>query len=222
MNRFLLGIFYLLLSSTLYAVKSHEIWWEKNLETEVSLETFHLWLGDINAPSREKMREHIKKMHYTSIVDIPCGLCLDYWGLKYEGTKIHYLGVDITPRLVALATNNNIPIVEASIESLPLDDCSFDMSYARHILEHLDSYESSIRELVRVAKKEVFITFFIKPTEEPTKINLAMINDSPLYHNSYNKMEIERYVFSLDKVSHIEWEELEKEMILHIYLKHEM
>jgi hypothetical protein len=217
----LASLFFISLFQSAYAAKDCELWWENNLENTVSYATFREWLGNVNAESRVAMRNHIKKMGYKSLVDVPSGLCLDYWGLKKEEIQISYLGVDITSKLVKLAVDQSIPVIRGSIESLPLSDNQFDVSYARHILEHLDSYERAINELIRVGRKETLIVFFIKPEiDSPDQIKPCVIDGYVIFHNIYNKTNLEKFVLSNPKTSKIEWEDVnDKETILHIYLK---
>lgn len=216
-----------LLSATLQgsesnvSLKEHEVWWENTLEQDTMLETFTSWLGDEDAPSRIAMRRHVLDKRYRSILDIPCGLCIDYYGLKKDGIDIEYLGVDVTPKLVADASQNNIPVILGSIESIPVPDSSFDLVYGRHILEHLADYKQAISEIVRVAKEEALIVFFILPNESSEdKIILPIIDGYPVYHNCYSRSSLEKHLSGYEKIELWTWEKVfEKEEILHIYLK---
>jgi ubiquinone/menaquinone biosynthesis C-methylase UbiE len=204
---------------SLQAYKDHEIWWEQSLDKEVSLDTFRNWLGGIHANSRVAVREYIRSMGYKSILDVPCGVCADYYGFQQDGIQITYQGMDITPKLVALHVANNIPVIEGSIEAIPFADRKYDVCYARHILEHLDGYEKALLELIRVASKEVIVVFFINPISNDPEINLASFNGNLLYHNRYDKQEIEEFIVEHPKVEKIEWIDMGSESILHIYLK---
>ena len=96
------------------------------------------------------------------------------------------------------------------------------MFFSTYFIEHLDRYEKSIQELVRVAKKEVFIVFFIKPNPLNNKdiINKGIDRGYVLYHNEYSKDKLEKFVRSLSRVNVLEWEEVSaQEIVLHIYLK---
>ncbi len=150
---------------SLHAAEEYEEWWEKCLGGTVSIEDFAGWLGDLNSPSRVLMRDHVRKKGYRSLLDVPAGLCIDYFGLKRDGLEIDYMGVDITPKLVFRAQLENIPVCEGDIKHLPFEDNRFEISYARHILEHLSGYEEAVSELIRVASRETLIVFFIAPTE---------------------------------------------------------
>jgi ubiquinone/menaquinone biosynthesis C-methylase UbiE len=203
--------------------KQHEIWWQNCVGSKVSWQTFSGWLGGIDAESRIAMRNHVKQAGYESIVDIPCGLCIDYWGLVQEGIGIQYTGVDITSRLVEYVKRRGAPAVVGSIEKIPYPDNAFDMSYARHILEHLDSYQAALTELIRVAKKEAFITFFIKPSEG---LQDGIVSNWDrgflLYHNQYSRPKMEEFIKMNPKVAEIVWEDVNSaEVILHIYLRND-
>jgi len=202
----------------MHSLQPHELWWETNApDNHVS---FAQWLGGPKAQSRVTMREHVRAKGYKSILDIPAGGCVDFDGLRQDGLNIDYVAMDITPKLIKQAQARGIKAKLGSIEAIPLADKTFDIAYSRHILEHLEYYEKAIDELIRVAKKEVFITFFIKPHAQADVIDLREFNDHLLYHNVYDQEKFEHYVKANPRVEKIEWEDLNpEEIIVHIYLK---
>ncbi len=211
-------ILFSVIAKDVQSVEEHEQWWQQCLENRVSIATFEEWLGNYNSKSRVAMRRHIKEKGYKSILDVPSGLCIDYFGLNHDGITIAYQGVDITPKLVDLAQKQNLSVIQGDIKSLPFLDNQFEICYSRHILEHLDSYEQAINSLIRVASREVFITFFIQPKDTQV-IRSALVDGYLLYHNIYCKPELEHFIQSNPKVSKMEWEEVdENEVILHIYV----
>lgn len=204
-------------------LKEHEIWWT------VHKEMFRTWLLDTDSASRIKVREHVKKMAYRNLLDAACGHCAEYFGYKQDKIDIDYYGLDITKHLVDDATAYGLNVVRASIEDIPYQDSFFDLAYARHILEHLEYYEKAINELIRVAKKEVIIVFFIS-LGEVDKIDRGISNGFVVYHNNYAKDKLFDYIKSNKKVKNLEFEEVnfcasnlnlrnETNYILHIYLK---
>jgi ubiquinone/menaquinone biosynthesis C-methylase UbiE len=200
------------------SLKPYEQWWEKNVDSLMS--EFAQWLGDTSDPSRLKARRHIQVRNYRSILDIPCGLATDFYGFRRDAVDIEYMGMDITPKLIKFAQDNNVPVRQGNIEAIACEDSSFDVCYARHILEHLAYYESAVAELIRVAKKEVLIVFFIKPTEASDTYTLNFDRDCLLYANHYNRQKLQNFVLSNAKVASIEWEDVDaKDIILHVYLK---
>lgn len=198
-------------------LQAHEQWWEKNLTYKMG--EFDGWLGDEDAHSRCVMHEYIKARGYASLLDVPCGLCTEFFGHAKHGVSLEYYGLDITPRLVTRAWELGLRVRQGSIEAMPYSDNFVDVCYARHILEHLDYYERALDELIRVAKKEVLVVFFIKPTDEPDRIDPAMIDGALLYHNTYNRTKLIDYVRRNPKVVSFAWQTInDKEEALHIYV----
>jgi ubiquinone/menaquinone biosynthesis C-methylase UbiE len=201
-------------------LKEHEKWWEHRCNDKTTLDRFAKWVGDTNEPSRVMVRQHIFDKHYQSVLDIPCGLCIDYPILKYH--SIDYLGVDITSSFVNRAISQNIPARLGRIQDIPCSDSSFDIVYSRHILEHLESYETALKELIRVAKKEIVIVFFRVPHN--ADVDSIIIGDYvdgyPIYHNIYSKPKLETFLSSVPKVKSLVWKSLSHtaECILYIGL----
>lgn len=200
------------------SMQPHECWWDAN--TESMGQYFEQWFGDCNSSSRVLARKYIKREQYRTILDIACSLGTEFVGLQQDGMSIAYLGMDISPKLVELAQKKHIPAIQGSIENIPCDDSSFDICYARHILEHLPYYEKAINELIRVAKKEVLIVFFIKPNDAMDTFTVNLDHNHLLYANHYNRDKLEYFVDCNAKVKTVKWEDVdEKEAILHIYVK---
>jgi SAM-dependent methyltransferase len=201
-------------------LKEHERWWTVNMGSQ--LEIFHNWLGDEDAPSRVRAREHIKQKGYMSVLDIPCGLCTEYLGYQKEKSPIAYFGMDITEGLVSRAKKLGVPAFQGNIEMIPCPDSIVDVCYARHILEHLSGYKLALTELIRVAREEVIVVFFMLPGQEEDFINLTWCDGCRVYHNIYNKNGLDEFIRQNKKVKNTDWESVGSgetaESILHIYL----
>ncbi len=199
-------------------LKPYEQWWEKRLDTWY--DHFERWLGDYDAPSRIAIRSYLKKANYTSLLEVACGLCTDYFGFLKDEIAISYKGIDITPKLVQRARELGVPVEQGSIERIPFEDSSFDICYGRHILEHLKYYSPAIEEMIRVARKEVAITFFMAPGDKPDYICLEPVNDVLLHHNRYNRQKMQTQIENNAKVDHVVWQSInDEEVMLHVYLK---
>ncbi len=207
-----------------FHLHEHEQWWQEYAGTFNFWPKLELWQQDIHKPSRKKMREYVAQAHYKSILDIPCGAGTDYVGIMHDALEIEYQGVEITPKLVDFCKGYNIPAMLGSIENIPFDDAHFDIAYARHVLEHLSYYEVALKELIRVAKKEVLVVFFIPPRPLlPDKINLYVVRGLPLYNNWYNKELIEQFIMKQKKIYSFSWQKISSsECFLHIYLNEKL
>lgn len=208
-------------SSHTIDLKKHEQWWQQKCVEVEKHNTFNGWVGSQDADTRFYIRENIIRNGYQSVLDIPCGLCVDYPLLKKACPKINYLGIDITPLFVQENTAKGNPCRWGRIQEIPCEDSSFDVVYSRHILEHLDSYEVAIKELVRVAKKEVMIVFFIAPHEGTPDLEIiADVDGYPIYHNRYNKSKIDTYLRTLPKIKYYFWQNVGRagECVLHIFV----
>lgn len=223
--RFLL-IYSLIFGSTILngdiELKEHEKWWEVKCKEKDKFDQFAGWIGGEDEFSRMLVRKHMSAKKYQSVLDIPCGLCIDYLPLKKINPALIYVGIDITESFVSRAKGINIPALHGRIQNIPCSDSSFDIAYSRHILEHLDSYEQAIKELVRVAKKEVLIVFFRKPQDKDTDVIMTgdYVDGFPIYHNLYSKTKFECFLNSITKIKNFIFEDVPgtDECILHIML----
>jgi ubiquinone/menaquinone biosynthesis C-methylase UbiE len=203
-----------------FELKEHEKWWQSQCCRQDKFKQFCDGVGDEKAPSRIYVRNHILEKKYKSVLDIPCGLCVDFVNLKQSNPEITYLGIDITQLFVDRAINCSVPATLGKIQEIPVPDSSFDVTYSRNILEHLNTYQSAIQELVRVAKQEVIIVFFIKPTMvEHDAIIVCLVDGYPLFYNQYSKSKLEAFLKTLPKVKTFSWSDInEMESALHIIL----
>lgn len=106
------------------------------------------------------------------ILDVACGTCINYEVLKYHGWNGTYCGLDRTQKFLDHAKNlygadPNFSVKHGFAQETGLEDKSFTVSICRHYLEHsADGYESTIKELIRVTKKEIIVVFFLDPARE--------------------------------------------------------
>ena len=186
-----------------------QTWWQDNVDSKI--ETFASWIGDYSAESKVFARKHISSKNYKSIVDCGCGLCTEYFGYRSDGHIIDYVGIDATPKLVELARSKGIDARQGYIESIPLPDNFAEISYIRHIVEHLPTFEPALREAVRIASKEVVVIFFLKPGDS------TVIDFDPserLYHNRYSKESVENLLKEIPKVKKFNWIEVNNDETL--------
>lgn len=175
-------------------------------------DVFKRWVKGKSAPTRKLVRDYIISK-YKSVIDFGAGLCEDYFGFIEANSGVHYNAVDITDQFVEKAKKTGIHIFKESAEKTHFGDMVVDVAYCRHLLEHLEYYEKTLDEMIRVAKNEVIVTFFFPPKEiEDIRLN------NGLHHNTYNRKKIEDYLWKNTRVVDIEWMDFEEEAILFIKL----
>lgn len=195
-----------------------------------NVENFEDWMGDAFAKDRQKVRDFIvlkplgfwgriihtlkdifsqKITEVETFLDVGCGGCPEYYGLKERYDSIKYTGVDITPKLVAYNKSRGIDCVVGTATNLPFDDNSFDIVHSRHVTEHMKNIEEPLLEFIRVAKKRILISFFIKPIDDlEHDINLDNEGTSgEVYHNAYSKPLIEKLIKNVEnfKIKEFKW-----------------
>ncbi len=208
-------------SALALTLKEHEKWWQEKCQDKKVLQEFNSWVGNENAISRVLARLHMLHKEYKSVLDVGCGLCIDYDALKRSCPQLYYMGIDVASNFINTATARGVPAILGNIDDIPFPDASFDCVYARHILEHLDGYQKALTEMIRVARKEVMVVFFIKPTaSEEDRAVQAMVNSLPIYHNRYSKARLEDRLKSMSRVKSWSWQEVKnkEETILHILI----
>jgi len=111
---------------------------------------------------KNESRLHIKESGYKSVLDCGAGYCSEYYGFKSDGYDIDYYAFDITPRFVKTGVEKGINIREGDIENIPYGDDFVDVCLCHAVLNHLEDFKRAIDEMLRVAKKEVIVSFFKK------------------------------------------------------------
>ena len=178
-----------------------QTWWD----TEIlhRYDDFCKWVGDENKFSKVFARKHVISKGYKSLVDVGCGNASEYFGYKKDYPELNYLGVDSSKFLNQKNTERGVPMLESPIEKVDLPDNSYEVAFSRHVLEHQPKYQPGLSELIRIASKEVINIFFIPPIEGQEEI--IYTHSDNLYHNKYNKKDIEDFIKSNSKVKSFEW-----------------
>tara|TARA_R110000765_G_scaffold27008_1_gene65968 strand:+ start:3180 stop:3902 length:723 start_codon:yes stop_codon:yes gene_type:complete len=129
-------------------------------EDVFSIDDIVRWCGNYDAQWKRDIRNRIKQKEHSSVLDVGAGCCSEYYGFKNDNYEISYTATDITQKYVEYSRNKGIDIVWSDMECMPFDDESFDCCLCTDVMTHQINYRKSIIELLRVAKKEVIITFF--------------------------------------------------------------
>jgi ubiquinone/menaquinone biosynthesis C-methylase UbiE len=197
----------------------YEKWWENNLGGKTyghgssqhkapTCEEFEAWMGDKDSLDRQFMRKQWK-MPFSTLLDAGCGACPEYFGLKEAFPEVEYTGLDVTPKLVKFNQDRGINCILGSLENIPFEDDSFDVSLSRHVVEHMSQIDKPLDELIRVTKNQVIMCFFIDPLENRTFNHIIKLDDagttSECHHNKYSSTLISSQLDSNPKVDAHTW-----------------
>jgi ubiquinone/menaquinone biosynthesis C-methylase UbiE len=192
-----------------------QTWWDKNIEENLDL--FLGWVGDENKYSKVFMREYVISNGYRSLADLGCGPASEFFGYKKDCPDMKYLGVDSSSFLFNRNLAAGVPMLLANIEDTNLPDDSYEVAFSRHVLEHQPGYEKGLGELIRIASKEAIHVFFIAPKDGPETISHDKKEN--LYHNRYNRKDIESFLNSNKKVVGFDWIECSPEQEIALCIK---
>lgn len=186
-------------------------WWDHSLDDEGRMKWFKAGLAGSDSKSRKVVKEHIIDQGHQSMLDCGAGPCLDWPNYK---DVIDYRACDFAERWEKQAAEKGIPFLRSSIEDIKLPDNSVDVTYCRHVLEHLYFYEKALTELIRVASKEVVVIFF--NMNDGIEWDNTCILDSGdetvrFYNNQYSPRTVEKFVLKNPKVQEIKWQAIEDE-----------
>jgi ubiquinone/menaquinone biosynthesis C-methylase UbiE len=180
------------------------------------------WAQSFNLSHRRNIRRYIADKKYKTVLDVPCGVCTEYFGYQNDKINMEYYGLDITEKFVNYARKRGIlNVALGSIEAIPYPDSTFDVCFAQDILEHLSYYEKAVNELIRTARQEVIIVFFIDPNYEKENIKPDQYELAQLFNNRYNTNKFEQFVLSNPKVKKLQWQwhgENKPRLTAHIYV----
>lgn len=192
-----------------------QTWWDNNLKNRY--EDFYSWVGNSSATSKIFFRNFIKQYKFKNILDVGCGPATEFLGFKEDGINIEYMGVDSCKYLYDLNCTKGIPMILSEAESIPIIDSSYEVVFARHVLEHQPTYKKVLNELIRCASRLAVHIFFLKPSDKE-HIDYDQVEN--FYHNIFSKAEIETDLINNNKVEKFEWIDItENENMLLIWIK---
>jgi len=108
---------------------------------------------DLSEGCIKHILKNIDKSSQT-LLDVGCGK--GYFLKRAESLGLKLTGCDIVDK--AEFFGKETKLVKGLIEALPFKDNHFDVVVCSHTLEHIIDETTSIKELIRVAKKQVIIT----------------------------------------------------------------
>lgn len=105
---------------------------------------------DLNESSIKWILSNIDK-EAVSLLDVGCGK--GYFLERAEVLNLELTGCDIVDKLQFSSAN----LVQGFVEKLPFENNSFDVVTCSHTLEHIIEERLAVKELLRVAKKQLVV-----------------------------------------------------------------
>lgn len=193
-------------------MKKYLSWWEENSKTKEGQKRFEGWCGSFLTPFKVGIRGYIATMGYRSILDCGAGTCSEYFGFQHDKYKIQYSAIDVTPFFVNEGKEKGIDIRLSDIDNIPFSDNSVDVCICLDVLNHQKDFGSSIDEMLRIAKKEVIITFF-KDFSEKHIVKERFFDENKnctLVYSHFCEQDIKNYLKEKQILFHFEniWERI--------------
>lgn len=131
-------------------------------ETAARYEQMHAHEGAADAFSMKFFHSIVRMVDARSVLDVGTASGGSIRDLKEAFPGLFVCGVEPVAALVDEAVQNgnaaNAPILQANGETLPFPDASFDVVCEFAILHHVANPSAIVKEMLRVAKKAVFIS----------------------------------------------------------------
>jgi len=137
-------------------------YWDK----KCSIEQMTDWCGNYDLKWKKDIRNIIQIKGYNSVLDIGAGIYSEYYGFLADRYDIAYKATEITDKFITFGIKQNIDVVNCNIENLFFGDSIFDCVICYDVLNHQLDYKKGISEMIRVCRKEIFISFFKPFIEE--------------------------------------------------------
>lgn len=134
----------------------HLSFWNSNC----SIEQMQEWCGNHDVDWKKEIRKKIIENKYKSILDCGAGVFSEYFGFRNDKYDIAYEATEITEKFIRYGRENNIKVKNLNIDCMDFSNNSFDCVLCYDVLNHQTDYKKGVMELIRVAKKEVIISFF--------------------------------------------------------------
>lgn len=170
---------------------AYETWWDTHV-AEGKTYTIEKFKKILSGTDR---REFLKIVHPgDSVLDVGCGLGLDYAMYQKNNTKVRYVGMDICKGFIKYNQQQypSATFMNGKSYDLPFEDKSFDIVTCRHLLEHLKEPYMTLMEFLRVGKS-VAILWFIPPGEKEKRV----LRSKGFYKNTYSRDSLSDFVKSL-------------------------
>jgi ubiquinone/menaquinone biosynthesis C-methylase UbiE len=144
------------------AQRAAEIQRQYYADTSKRYESMHAHEGAADAFSAKLLQAIVRLVDARSVLDVGAGTGLSLRVLKDALPHVSVCGIEPVHELIQQAAPHGQaapgPIIQARGEALPFSDGSFDVVCEFAMLHHVPNPEAVVREMLRVARKAIFIS----------------------------------------------------------------
>jgi len=112
--------------------------------------------GPPNTIAHQETLDYITRDSIAPVLDIGCGAGVYVSEMNKRNKDCQ--GVEINSKYVDMALKANLPVRGYDGKTIPFADNSFNTVMAVEVLEHVEDWESLLREMLRVAARRVIVT----------------------------------------------------------------
>jgi len=138
----------------------HLSYWEEECE----FSRFVSYCGHDNF-WKNHLRKIIMERSHRSILDVGAGVFVEKKQFDNLNYQIEYSATEITNKFVEYGKSIGINVAKTDFDVIPFDSNRFDVVICYDVLNHQLDFKTLVQEMIRVARKDVIITFF-KPFAE--------------------------------------------------------
>jgi ubiquinone/menaquinone biosynthesis C-methylase UbiE len=117
-------------------------------------------MNEMHNKAHTGLIQEMRERQFSTVMEVACETG---WNIPhFQKSGLKYYGLDISETAIAIAMMKypehqyfNLGVCDSTILSAE----SFDVVYSSSMLEHIGYYEEAMREMIRLAKKEVWILF---------------------------------------------------------------
>ena len=170
--------------------------------------TFKKFRKSLNSTyaSRLYVAGRLKEMAPGSVLDVGCGLGDDYNLYRKMGLGFSYYGIDACEQFIEENKRifPGVTLKVGDIRSLHFKDGAFDVVTCRSVLEHLPDPYPAIKEMGRVARDRIIITWH-SPPKKIDRVYYSRRRD--LWRNKYSRRRIKAVLYDCN-LKLIDWQKI--------------
>jgi len=159
-------------------------YWQEEIKKEDVLR----WLGNPEAEYKTYTIDYLEEKKYSSLIDCGAGVFTLHDSLKKRRLEIKYVATEVTKNFVELGIEKGIEAIHCPVQDITVSDNYCEVSVCLAVLNHQLEFETCMKELIRIAEKEIIISFF-KPFIEEKRAWIEIqncIDKFPIVSNNPN------------------------------------